>query len=120
MERIPDELDRIFEALANPHRREIVYLVGLRPHAVSELARVRGMTLPAIHRHVRILEDAGLVLRRKVGRTNVLTIGRPAIATLQEWLAGYHAYWGSTAESLRNYEAHLEGLAGPTDEETER
>lgn len=108
MERIPDELDRIFEALANGHRREIVFLLGLRPHTISELARVRRMTLPAIHRHIRILEDAGLAVRRKVGRANVLTLGRPAILVLQEWLAGYHAYSGSPAESLENYRTHLE------------
>jgi DNA-binding transcriptional ArsR family regulator len=117
MERIPGGLDRIFEALANPHRREIVFLVGLRPHSISELARVRGMTLPAIHRHVRILEDAGLARRRRVGRANVLTLGRPAILLLQDWLAQYHAYWGDAAESLGNYETHLERGTEPTDEE---
>ncbi len=117
MEQIPGELDRIFEALANAHRREIVFLLGLRPYTISELAQVRGMTLPAIHRHIRILEDAGLARRRKVGRANVLTLGRPAILALQDWLARYHAYWGTSAESLENYRTHLEGDTDHTDQE---
>lgn len=108
VQRMPDDMDRIFDALANGHRREIVFQLGLRPHTISELARMRGLTLPAIHRHIRILENADLAVRRKVGRTNVLTLGRPAILALQEWLASYQAYWGTGAETLENYRAHLE------------
>ena len=56
-------LDSVLEALANRHRREIVYVLGLQPCAISQLARMRGLSLPAIHKHIKILENAGLVSR---------------------------------------------------------
>ena len=59
-------LDSVLEALANPHRREIVYVLGLQPCAISQLARMRGLSLPAIHKHVKILENAGLVVKDAV------------------------------------------------------
>jgi DNA-binding transcriptional ArsR family regulator len=106
-------MDRVFDALANAHRRGIVFALGLRPHTVSELAQMRGLTLSAIHRHIRILEDSGLARRRKVGRTNVLTLDRRALLALQDWLEQFHAYWGTDAESLDNYRPHLERSADP-------
>ena len=104
---IPEDLDRVFAALANPHRRAFVYLLGLQPYSISQLAAQRGLSLPAINKHIAILESAGMVRRRKVGRTNVLTLDRSSLRALQEWLGQYHAYWGTADESLENYEAHL-------------
>jgi DNA-binding transcriptional ArsR family regulator len=112
----PDYLDRLFEALANKHRREIVYLLGLQPYAISQLAQLRGLSLPAIHKHLAILEDAGMIQRRKVGRTTYLTLERQSLRGLQEWLSQYHAYWGSDHETLENYESFLSRPT--TDEET--
>lgn len=101
--REPDELDTILEALANRHRREIVRVLGLHPCSISQLAEMRGLSLPAIHKHIKVLEHAGLVTRRKLGRTNVLTLERSSLRGLQDWLAQYHAYWGSERETLQNY-----------------
>lgn len=109
MSEIPDDLDRVFEALANAHRREIIYLLGLQPYAIHQLAEIRGLSLPAIHKHIKLLESTGIVRRRKIGRTNFLTLNRHAIQTLQDWLAQYHAYWGSEEETLENYEQFLRG-----------
>jgi DNA-binding transcriptional ArsR family regulator len=104
---IPDDLDVVFAALANAHRREIIYLVGLQPYAINHLAEIRGLSLPAIHKHIKLLEDAGIVRRRKIGRTNFLTLNRSAVRALQDWLGQYHAYWGSEEETLENYETFL-------------
>ena len=102
-----DELDRLFEALANRHRREMIRLVGLQPYSISRLADIRGLSLPAMNRHVRALVAAGLVRRRKLGRTTFLTLDRASIRRLQAWLGEYHAYWGTEKESLENYERFL-------------
>src|SRR5262249_37421422 len=88
-------LDSVLEALANPHRREIVYVLGLQPCAVSQLARMRGLSLPAIHKHIKILENAGLVGRRKTGRTTYLILNPRRLRILQEWVGQFHTYWGS-------------------------
>jgi DNA-binding transcriptional ArsR family regulator len=97
------ELDPIFDALANEHRRAIVLAVALRPHSISQLAADRGLSLPAIHKHVRVLEAAGLLLRKKVGRTNFLALRRAPLRDLQTWVEQFHPYWGDDRETLDNY-----------------
>jgi DNA-binding transcriptional ArsR family regulator len=104
---IPHDLDDVLEALANKHRREMVYVLGLQPCAISQLAEMRQLSLPAIHKHVKILETAGLVTRKKTGRTTYLTLDRHSMRSLQQWLAQFHTYWGSEDESLANYADHL-------------
>ena len=101
------DLDAIFEALANKHRRAIVYAVGLQPHSITQLAELRDLSLPAIHKHVKILEHAGLVVRRKMGRSNYLTLDPRSVQVLQGWLQQYHTYWGSDKASLANYASYL-------------
>lgn len=104
---LPD-LDKVFEALANKHRREIVSAVSLQPHAISQLAAMRQLSLPAIHKHIEILEKSGLIQRKKIGRTHFLALRRSSLRSLQEWLMQYHPYWGDDAETLENYQRYLE------------
>ena len=107
-------LDSVLEALANPHRREIVYVLGLQPCAVSQLARMRGLSLPAIHKHIKVLENAGLVSRRKTGRTTYLILDPRRLRLLQDWVGQFHTYWGSDQASFENYQSYL-GIDPPTD-----
>ena len=103
-----DALDGVFAALANPHRRAMIRLLGLQPYSISRLASERGLSLPAIHKHIAVLEEAGLVARRKQGRTNYLVLDPRRLGALQEWLFEFHTYWGSAAASLENYAKFLE------------
>ena len=82
------DLDNVFEALANKHRREIIYLLSLslEPCSISKLAFLRNLSLPAIHKHIEILEKGGMVTRRKIGQTNFLTLNRESLSGLQDWL----------------------------------
>jgi DNA-binding transcriptional ArsR family regulator len=105
--RIPQDLDKVFEALANEHRRDIIYALSLQPYSIHQLASRRGLSLPAIHKHIKLLEGADMIIRKKVGRTNVLTLNRESLHALQEWLNQYHAYWGSNEETLENYALYL-------------
>jgi len=90
-----DALDRLLDALANPHRRAIVMFLGLQPSAIHQLAQMRGLSLPAINKHIGILENAGLIHRRKRGRTNYLTLDPRPLRGLQAWVGEFHPYWGS-------------------------
>ncbi len=99
----PENLDTIFDALANQHRREFVYVLGLQPYSISQLAASRDLSLPAVHKHIKILMSSGIISIKKVGRTKVVTLNRSSLLVLQEWLAQYHAYWGTDKESLENY-----------------
>jgi DNA-binding transcriptional ArsR family regulator len=69
---------------------------------------MRGLSLPAIHRHIKVLENAKMVLRKKVGRTNFLALNRTSLLALQEWVIQYYAYWGSDDETLENYAQYLD------------
>ena len=101
------DLDKIFEAFANKHRREMIYVLGLQPYSISQLSSMRHLSLPAIHKHIKVLETADLILRKKIGQTNFLALNRKALRSLQEWLMQYQTYWGSNEETLENYENYL-------------
>lgn len=101
------ELDGSFGALANSHRRAIVSALGLQPRSISQLAAMRSLSLPAIHKHIRVLESADLVVRKKIGRSNFLALNRVPLRGVQEWIGGFNAYWGSEKETLENYAQHL-------------
>lgn len=97
----------MFRALAHEHRREIIHALALRPSSISELADLRRLSLPAIHKHIQALEDAALIRRRKIGRTNVVALQRAPLRRLQSWVDQFHPDWGTDDESLDNYADHL-------------
>jgi len=102
------KLDSALTALANEKRRRIVYALGLQPASISELASQQKLSLPAIHRHIKVLERAKLVRRKKSGRVNFLALDRTGLLFMQDWIAQYHAYWGNNDETLENYVAGIE------------
>lgn len=103
-----ENLDSIFEALVNKHRREIVYALSLQPHSISQLATMRKLSLPAIHKHIKILETSELIDEKKIGRTHFLSLKRQSLLSLQKWLMQYQAYWGSDDETLENYTEYIQ------------
>ncbi len=96
----PPSLDDALAALANEQRRRMVEVVAVRPTTVTDLAATVALTLPAIHRHIRVLEGARLVRRRKSGRTNVLTLDRSGLRLVHDWVTGFSPWWGTDAETL--------------------
>ena len=106
----PQDLDNVFEALANKHRREIIYVLSLQPCSIDQLASMRCLSLPAIHKHIKVLENAGLIKGKKIGRTKILTLNRQSLRGLQDWLMQYHAYWGSNEETLENYAQYFKQI----------
>lgn len=107
MASISDDMSPVFHALANDHRREIIRALSLQPQSISQLASLRGLSLPAIHKHVRVLENAAMVRRRKIGRTNFLALERAPLRRLTTWVGRFHPWWGTEGESLETYSAYL-------------
>jgi DNA-binding transcriptional ArsR family regulator len=101
------ELDAVFDALANAHRRSIMQSLSRQPHSISQLASIEEMSLPAIHKHIRALEDGNLVIKRKVGRTNYLALNRNPLRDLQKWVGEFNPHWGNERETLENYARYL-------------
>ena len=101
------KLDQVLAALANEKRRRIVYTLGLQPASIGQLAEQQRSSLPAIHRHIKVLERAKLVRRKKSGRINFLALDRKGLLLMQDWIRQYHAYWGTNEETLENYLASI-------------
>ncbi|WP_252181191.1 helix-turn-helix transcriptional regulator [Azospirillum sp. B4] len=80
-------LDLIFTALADPGRRAMVERLCARPASVKELAEPIGMRLPSALKHLRVLEDGGLVASRKMGRERIYAISPGAFSPINEWVA---------------------------------
>ena len=97
------ELDNLFTALGNAKRREMVLTLAFRPTTVGQLAVEHQLSLPAIHRHIRVLENAELIQRKKVGVTNFLAIKRVGLQQVLAWLGQFHTEWGNDQETLENF-----------------
>jgi DNA-binding transcriptional ArsR family regulator len=106
----PENLDTIFEALGHQHRRDIIYSLGLLPHSISQLAAQQNLSLPAIHKHIKVLKDSGLIKEKKIGRTHVLTLNRASLRSMQEWLMQFQTHWGSDEETLENYADYVKPI----------
>jgi DNA-binding transcriptional ArsR family regulator len=94
----------------------LVYVLGLHPCSIARLAGMRGLSLPAIHKHLKVLEGAGMIRRHKRGRATYLTLNRQSLQELQDWVAQFHPYWGSDEATLENYDGYLGITRDPTTE----
>ena len=81
------DLDRVFQALADPGRRLMVERLGRGPASVSELGRPLDMSLAAVLQHVQVLEASGLIRSQKVGRTRTCTINSAVLRSAEDWIA---------------------------------
>jgi DNA-binding transcriptional ArsR family regulator len=105
----PDELDAVFNALANPTRRAVVVRLAAGDASVSELAEPFGVSLPAMAKHLRVLEHAGLVDQHKLGRVRRARLRAAPMRFAEEWLSSYRVFWENRLESLAmHFESHQE------------
>ena len=100
-------LDSIFQAFGHSKRRGMIYALSFRPATINQLATEFGLSLPAMHKHVRTLEKAKLVHRRKAGRTNYLALNRKSMSDAKAWTEQFRAEWGNDEETLENYIAGM-------------
>jgi DNA-binding transcriptional ArsR family regulator len=101
-----DELGAVFAALADPTRRAIVQRLSNGDASVSELAEPFAMTLTAVAKHLRVLDDAGLVEQRKHGRVRTVSLAAAPLQDAHAWLGDYGRFWEGQLDSLA---AHLDG-----------
>ena len=98
-----DRLDLIFRALAHRTRRAILDQLSRSPSLVTEIAAPFDMALPTISKHIRVLEEAGLVLRAVDGRVHRCSFGPEPLRRLESWLVQYRPFWEGSLESLASY-----------------
>ncbi|HEY1253049.1 MAG TPA: metalloregulator ArsR/SmtB family transcription factor [Thermoanaerobaculia bacterium] len=97
-------LDATFGALADPTRRAILARLAESPDvSVSELARPFAISLPAVSRHLRVLEGAGLLSRTRDGRVHHCRLEGRALRPAADWIAHYRKFWEQRLEALGRY-----------------
>ena len=106
------DLDRTFSALADPTRRRMLgELDGRQEISVSELARPFAMSLPAVMKHLDVLDDAGLITRSKVGRTVTVRLRPEPMREAMDWLRRYERFWSKSLDRLAAYAESKEAEA---------
>jgi DNA-binding transcriptional ArsR family regulator len=96
-------LDRVFGALADPTRRGILDSLAGGSCAVSELAAPSGMSLPGFMKHLRVLEEAGLIAREKEGRVVSCELSAAPMKTASAWMSRYEKFWSDKLDALARY-----------------
>lgn len=93
-------LDRVFQALADPTRRAMLARLAEGERNVGELAAPFRMSFAAASKHVKVLENAGLLRRRVAGRTHLCRIEAGPLATADAWLRHYERFWTERLDAL--------------------
>jgi DNA-binding transcriptional ArsR family regulator len=104
----PDPLSATFSALADPTRRAILARLALGETSVSELAKPFDMTLPAISKHLKVLERAHLIARGRDAQWRPCRIEPSALKTIDDWLERYRKFWEERFDRLDDYLRELQ------------
>jgi DNA-binding transcriptional ArsR family regulator len=96
-------LNRTFAALADPTRRRILAHLARGDRRVTDLARPYAMSLPAVSKHLRVLEKAGLIRRRRHGRTHQLKLEAQPLKRAAQWVEEYRRFWEDSLDRLAKY-----------------
>lgn len=94
------ELDLLFYALADPTRRQILTMLNKGARTIGALADPFNMSLAAISKHIKILEKAKLLDRKKIGRIHECTLNPKALRTAEEYLQFYTQFWDERLDAL--------------------
>jgi DNA-binding transcriptional ArsR family regulator len=97
------ELDRVFQALADPGRRLMVERLSRGPASVSELASPLDMSLAAVLQHVQVLEASGLLRSQKSGRTRTCSINPAGLQSAERWIAERRSLWERRLDRLGDF-----------------
>jgi DNA-binding transcriptional ArsR family regulator len=104
----PRLLNRTFAALADPTRRRILEHLAHGDRCVTDLARPYAMSLPAVSKHLRVLENAGLIRRRRCGRVHSLKLQAAPMQQAQAWIEEYRKFWEASFDRLDEYLKELQ------------
>jgi DNA-binding transcriptional ArsR family regulator len=99
----PDELNRVFTALADPTRRAIVARLASGEATVMELAEPFDMTQPSISKHLKVLERAGLISRSRVAQTRPCHLEPAPLRRVGDWLDTYRSLWEESFDRLDEF-----------------
>src|SRR5665213_2858871 len=96
-------LDAVFSALGDPTRRRIVERLARRSLTINEIAAGFGISRPAVSKHVKVLEQSGLLTREIAGREHRCAVSPKAMRAAATWIERQERYWNSTLDRLERY-----------------
>ena len=105
----PDALSATFAALADPTRRAILARLALGDAPVGELAQPFAMSGPAVTKHLKVLERAGLISRGRTAQQRPARLEAAALKAASDWLGEYHSFWESKFDDLDDYLKQIQG-----------
>jgi len=97
---VENRLDATFHALADPTRRGMLANLALGEKSIGELARPFEMSFAGASKHVKVLEEAGLISRRKAGRTHLITIDAKPLEEAERWMRRWEKFWNNRLDRL--------------------
>lgn len=103
MDYYSESLTPIFHALADPTRRAVLGRLGQGPASISDLAKPFDMALPSFMKHIRLLEESGLIHSRKQGRVRTCQIEKKPFALIEGWLCEQRALWEGRTDRLEHF-----------------
>jgi DNA-binding transcriptional ArsR family regulator len=96
------QLDLIFQALSDSTRRSILQRIAKEEKTVSQIAHPYDMSLAAISKHLKVLEAASLIERRKEGSFQIVRLNAESLKTAEQWISYYQQFWGKRLDALQN------------------
>jgi DNA-binding transcriptional ArsR family regulator len=105
----PDDLSATFAALADPTRRAILARLAAGEASVSELAEPFDMSLPAISKHLKVLERVGLIARSREAQRRPCRLEAARLKDVAEWVERYRRFWEESLDRLEAYLGELQG-----------
>ena len=109
----PDELSQTLSALAAPTRRSVLARLAQGEATVSELAAPFDISLPAISRHLRVLESAGLIVRSRQAQWRHCRLRPAPLKALADWVEQYRLMWGENLDRLEDYLREIQSSPPP-------
>ena len=103
MEQYQEQLNGIFQALADPTRRAVLGRLGSGPASISDLARPFDMALPSFMKHIHFLEDSGLIRTTKRGRVRTCALEKKQFSRIETWLDAQRAIWEGRTDRLEKF-----------------
>lgn len=107
-----DSLSQTFSALADPTRRAMLAQLKLGESSVSDLAKPYNMSLPAVTKHIKVLEKAGLISKTKEAQWRPCKLKEDGLKEVSDWMEEYRVYWEASFDRL---EIYLKSVTADTD-----
>ena len=91
----------VFNAIAEPRRREIIDAIGMEEKGVNELAALLKIAQPSVSKHLRVLKEVSILTMRRNGKERLYSLNPESLKPIHDWTSGYREYWETQTDSIK-------------------